>query len=369
MEFVFDKDKSYKLIIEEIEVEDPGPDPEDPPPSDGVPIPTSVTAVLNSDRTVTVHWSDPDDVDGVEVHEFLTDPENTLKGLYLPGVETRTSSVLQGGRNYSYAVRSKLGTEYSAFSSQITFYVPTSEEDIPEDPPEGPDPEDPPPGPVTGTHPSNKLSLANWTIMLPTGSQGDPDNEYVIGRSIANTVFVRADDGVVFRTPANGNHSPNSKYSRTEARQMLDANWTKAAWSSSGDHSLQLDLAIDASHLSTRKRINGMQIHDGGDDVCQIMRHESQGLGLMHNDGNSWVSIDPNYTDGTRFLCKIHALNNRLIVHYNGVKKVDIAKTGSGWYWKWGCYLQSGGASEFNEANNAYGEVVVWSYVATGGGS
>jgi hypothetical protein len=238
---------------------------------------------------------------------------------------------------------------------------------------EEPDDEEPgggEPGPGE-PHPSDVLDLRHWTIMLPTGSQGDPDNLYVIGQSIPNTLFTRYDvdsddDGVVFRCPANGFHSPNSKYPRTEARQMADAKWTKAAWSSSGSHSLEAELAIDASHLSARKRVNGLQIHDGGDDVCQIMRHETKGLGLMHSDGKAWESIDPGYGDGVRFTCKILAEKDRLKVFYNGELKVDIPKKGTGWYWKMGAYLQSGGASEHKEPAGAYGEVTIWRYAITG---
>lgn len=352
-------------LVEEIHAAVVTPDEEEPPPVGGIPVPTNISVVLNANRSVTVSWTDPEVTDGVEVHEFLTDPNATLKGLILPGVEERTSSVLQGGREYSYAVRNKVGTEYSAFSAQMTLYVPTSEEDIPEDPPGDPDPEEPPP-PI-GTHPSNILDLRNWTIMLPTGSQGDPDNEYIINRTIPNVLFVRQDAGVVFRTPANGVHSSGSDFSRTECRQMQNASWLKAGWSSSGNHTLECVLSLDARHLTARKRLNGMQIHDGSDDVCQIMRHESWGLGFMHNDGNSWVSIDPNYVDGTRFTGKLSAVNNRILFHYNGVKKVDVAKSGSNWYWKWGCYIQSGGASDHEEPNSAYGEAVVWSYAITGG--
>jgi poly(beta-D-mannuronate) lyase len=218
--------------------------------------------------------------------------------------------------------------------------------------------------PAPGAHPSDVLDLHHWTIMLPTGAQGDPDNRYVIGETIPDTLFVR-DGGVVFRAPANGFHSPNSKYARCEAREMRDADWTKAAWSSKGPRSLECDLAIDARGLTGRRRINGMQIHDGGDDVCQVMRHETKGLVFAHNDGKSFEPIDPLYVDGTRFTCKITVQDNRIKVDYNGRRVVDVPKTGSGWYWKFGCYNQSGGASEHKEPADAFGEVVVYRYELT----
>lgn len=337
---------------------DPGPDP-------GVLLaPTGFTTTLNNnDRTITCAWSPQ--AAAVEVHEFLTDPANTLKAALPSGVNSRTSGALAGGHNYSYAVRSAREGLVSVFTDRVTLYVPAAGEAPPD---EEPDPGEEEPPPTGGTHPLDVLDLRNWTIMQPTGSQGDPDNAYCT-RTNHCGLFVRG-GGVVFRCPADGFHSPNSKYARREARQMRDASWTKAAWSSSGDHSLECDLAIDSSHLTgQRPRINAMQIHDGGDDVCQLMHHESGALGLMHDDGDSFEVIDPHYVNGTRFTCKIHAVNNRIIVTYNGVQALSIPKTGSGWYWKKGCYLNTGGASEFTQPPGAYGEVIVYRYTLTGGGS
>jgi hypothetical protein len=231
-------------------------------------------------------------------------------------------------------------------------------------------PTDPPP-PPTGKRPADILDLAKWTLMLPTGSEGDPDNTYAVRWGVLPGLFyVDSSDAVVFETPANGFHSSGSKYARTELRQMKDTNWTKAAWPSTEAHSLECDMAIDTSGLSGRKRINGMQIHDGGDDVCQIQFRENGQLGLSHNDGQSWEVIDPNYTNGKRFVCKLvvpgGAVNStRLQVLYNGVKKVDVPKNGNGWFWKFGCYLQSGGASDYKEPAGARGRVKVWRYAVT----
>lgn len=247
---------------------------------------------------------------------------------------------------------------------------PPDEDDEPdpgddEDPDEE-EPEDPPTG-GDGTRPDEVLDLRLWTVMLPEMKpDGDtPKNDYAKKWGSIPDVFFVDDDAVVFRTPANGDHSKNSKYARTEAREMISTDWDEAAWSSKGPRSLTCDLAIDASRLTRRKRINGMQIHDGGDDVCQVMRHETQGLGLMHSDGKKWEPIDPDYRDGQRFTCTLSVEGDRIRVDYNGRRVVDIPKKGSSWYYKFGCYLQSGGASEHVEPEGAFGEVVVWSYELT----
>ena len=46
-------------------------------------------------------------------------------------------------------------------------------------------------------------------------------------------------------------------------------------------------------------------------------------------------------------------------VFYNGEHKTDIMKSGSGWYWKVGAYVQSNPSK--GEAPDAAGEVVVYS--------
>jgi hypothetical protein len=203
--------------------------------------------------------------------------------------------------------------------------------------------------------------------MKPDGDT--PKNNYPAKYSadeLKGFLFGR-DGGLVFRAPANGAHSKNSKYVRTELRQMADDDWTEAAFRSSGSHSLEAELSIDTSNLQARKRANCLQIHDGGDDVCQIMKHETEGLGFMHKDGKEFIPIDPLYLDGTRFKCKILAEDDHIRVWYNGRLVVDVEKKGSGWYWKAGIYNQTGGASEYKEPDSAYGEVVIYSLTTTGG--
>lgn len=232
-----------------------------------------------------------------------------------------------------------------------------------------PKPPDPVPAPLR--HPTDVIpEFARWTTMTTTGSEGDPDNEFYIGRSVPGVYYVQSDGGVVFNCDPNGCHSKGSRYPRVENRMQSDKpnQWNpKSAWSSSGNHKLSAELSIDTSKLSTRKRGNAIQIHDGSDDVCQIMKHEAWGLGLMHSDGKKWESIDPNYRDGTRFACELGATASRITVLYNGIKKVDIAKAGNGWYWKIGAYSQTGGASEYKEPPGARFKVTVYSCTVLGG--
>jgi poly(beta-D-mannuronate) lyase len=319
------------------------------------PAPTGVVVTAGGDRRVTVTWDPVPGADSYEVHELRKDPGNTLKATVT--TTSRTSNPLQGG-TYEYGVKARSGGAVSAMSRTVEVTVSGTSTTTPSP---GLAPGNPG-GTGSGRRPSDVLDLRNWTIMLPTGSQGDPDNRYVIGETIPDVLFVR-DGGVVFQANAGGFHSPNSKFARCEAREMKDDDWTKAAWKSSESHSLECDLAIDVSGLAKRKRINGMQIHDGGDDVCQIMVDGTK-LQLAHDDGRSFELIDDNYT-GERFTCRIAVANNRIKVFYNGAQKVDIPKSGSGWFWKMGCYLQSD-VPNHHEDPDATGAVTIWRYALSG---
>jgi Alginate lyase len=226
----------------------------------------------------------------------------------------------------------------------------------------------PPPAPTptpAGKWPSDVLPLLKrWTVTTTTGPQGDPDNEYYVGKQIPGVLFVQ-DGGVVFRAGVDGAHTPNSKFCRVEGRQMADGAWKKAAWrSSDGVHTLTAELAIDTSGLVKRKRVNGLQIHDGSDDVMQVMRHETLGLGVMTNDGGTWLSLDPAYSGG-RFTCGIRVEGGTVQVTYNAGKVVRFAKSGSGWFWKAGCYLQSD-MTTWGEPSTSWGQVTIWRLDETG---
>jgi len=322
----------------------------EPEPAGLQPPSNFAVAFDGSTRRATCTWIDPPEGDEIEVHEFNVDPDNTLKTVVEFGVQQRTSAPLRGGQVYAYGLRTRGWNPDSTLT--YSDWTPRLEVDV-----------SAPVLPGAKAHPTDLLpALRNWTVMLPTGTEGDPDNGYIIGKSVPGIYFV--DGGasgahVVFRAPANGAHSKGSDFVRCEGRQMLDQNWTKAAWPSKGPQSIYVREAIDTSHLNF-PRVNGIQIHDGSDDVMQIMRHDKNGLGVMHADGKKWISIDPHYA-GEVFTCLIQVVNNIIYVDYNGHRITEFPKSGTGWFWKVGCYNQTGGAREERpEPDGNYGEVRVY---------
>ena len=85
-------------------------------------------------------------------------------------------------------------------------------------------------------------------------------------------------------------------------------------------------------------------------------------LCVQHDARRTDVTLDPRYTLGTPYDLTLTASAGRIRVYYNGAKKLDIAKRGSGWYFKSGSYVQSN-TSKGDKAS-AVGVVVIYKIAA-----
>jgi hypothetical protein len=207
--------------------------------------------------------------------------------------------------------------------------------------------------------PGDLLALDDWFLTLPVGPPGDPDSiDQPELLDYESEWFDLTPDGggVVFRAPAGGVTTKNSKYPRSELREMNGEE--KAAWSNTeGTHTLESRQAITQVPRA-KPEVSATQIHDGGDDVLQI-RLEGSTLVAQYADGKEQVVIDPDYELGTPYDLKIVAADGRILVSYNGEQRADIERSGDSWYWKVGAYTQSN--PERGDDADAVGEVVVYS--------
>lgn len=144
--------------------------------------------------------------------------------------------------------------------------------------------------------------LKTWTVTTTTGKQGSPTNKYPVGdhASIDGVFYVTGDGGVMFHATVDGVTTPKSKRCHVEGRQMADAEWTKAAWNGADPHTLDAELWISTAGLTKRKRVSGLQIHDGGDDVLQVLADAEHGLIVLSDDGKTMHVLDPAYRDRQR---------------------------------------------------------------------
>jgi hypothetical protein len=206
--------------------------------------------------------------------------------------------------------------------------------------------------------PGDVIDLAPWYLTLPTGKQGSPDTvENPALAKFTNDFFKlnTTRDGVVFSARGDGVTTKNSKYPRSELREMNGSE--KAAWSNTtGSHTLDVCEAI-TKVPSAKPEVVGAQIHDAEDDVLQI-RLEGQTLMAQYDDGKSETVIDPAYELGTPYNVRIVAADGKVDVLYNGQKKAELPLKGSGWYWKVGAYVQSNTSK--GDADSV-GEVTVYS--------
>ena len=185
------------------------------------------------------------------------------------------------------------------------------------------------------------LDASDWYLTLPTGSKGKPDTVRPPDLADYSSKWFHANsdkNGIVFTANAGGVTTSGSSYPRTELREM---NGSKlAAWSNTqGTHTLTVRQAVTALPAAKPDVVTA-QIHDAEDDVMEV-RLESGKLIAQYNDGRTDVTLDPRYTLGTPYDLTITASAGRIRVSYNGAKKLDIAKRGSGWYFKSGSYIQS----------------------------
>ncbi|MGH8966001.1 MAG: polysaccharide lyase family 7 protein, partial [Actinomycetes bacterium] len=207
--------------------------------------------------------------------------------------------------------------------------------------------------------PGDLLDLENFFLTLPIGPAGDPDSidqPELLSYTSEYFQLTPERDGVVFRAHAGGVTTKNSKYPRSELREMNGEE--KAAWSNaSGTHTLEAREAI--TEIPTAKpEVVAAQIHDGGDDVMQV-RLEGQNLVAQYADGKEQIVIDPAYKLGTPYDLRIEATSGKITVFYNGEPRAEIPASGTSWYFKIGAYIQSN--PEKGDSPDAAGEVVVYS--------
>lgn len=204
--------------------------------------------------------------------------------------------------------------------------------------------------------PPATLDLSKWKLTLPTPLEGDdPDEVYPIGTFEAPPYFDRVLGATLFRAPVNGAHTENSRYPRSELREMIPVKWSNAT----GVHEMSIEQAITAVPGGKPEVVAG-QIHDADDDVMMV-RLEGKRLFIEH-DGDELALLTDNYQLGTRFRVTLRAEPGAIRVFYNGVEvqQARFAGTFNDCYFKAGCYTQA------NESNGTgYGEVVIYALTVT----
>ena len=210
--------------------------------------------------------------------------------------------------------------------------------------------------------PAERLDLTNWKIALPidTGHTGSPDEikQTEIASFSLDPYFIANPDGegVIFRAHAGGATTKNSKYPRSELREMTDGGRKEARWSSkNGAHVMTVRQAI--THLPDKKaEIVAAQIHDDSDDIVMVRLEHDQLF--VEADGKDIGILNPNYKLGTPYTITIVAEPGGIKVFYDGELKVNYDKSGEDYYFKAGCYTQTN--TDRGDRSESYGEVIIY---------
>jgi hypothetical protein len=204
--------------------------------------------------------------------------------------------------------------------------------------------------------PAEIIDASKWYLTLPTGAEGDPDTVEDLGTYASE--FFRLNesrDGVVFTANAGGATTKNSRYPRSELREMI--NGEKASWDGrSGTHTMELDQAITKTP-STKPDVVAGQIH-GTDDDLILIHLSGSALTVKYDDGGKKAVLDPSYRLGDRFRVKIQSADGHVKVWYNGDLKADLPVYAEKSYFKAGAYVNSNpnkGAS-----SSDVGQVVIY---------
>lgn len=215
-------------------------------------------------------------------------------------------------------------------------------------------------GKTDAEYPATKLDLTNWKITLPVdkdrNNAADEVKQPQLHTLSYPPYFMLTPDGVAFRAYADGATTDNSGYPRSELREMTDGGQKKASWSSTeGSHSMTIEEAV--THLpDVKHEVVAGQIHDASDDIIMI-RLEGTHL-FVEANGKNIGDLNPNYSLGKKFVVKITAENGKINVFYDNVQKVTYDKSGTGYYFKAGCYTQTN--TSRGDPASSYGEVVIY---------
>lgn len=211
--------------------------------------------------------------------------------------------------------------------------------------------------------PGDIINLTNWRLTLPvdTSVQGNPDQidqpELTSYSQSPYFILNSPQNAVIFRAAVDGVTTKNSKYPRSELREMTARGSREAAWSNSaGIHTMTIRQSI--THLpAVKPEVVAGQIHDDSDDVIMVRLNRNKLY--VEGDGKDIGTLDANYSLGRTFTVKLEARDGRIYVYYNGVQKVNLKKSGSDYYFKAGCYTQSNMSK--GDSPSSYGEVMIYS--------
>jgi hypothetical protein len=207
--------------------------------------------------------------------------------------------------------------------------------------------------------PGGNFDLSRWELQLPTGSPGSPTTISPAQLEGANGFqdsyfFTNGSDGSMsFWDPENGVTTPNSKFARSELREM-NTNGSAASWSIPGTHTLTATVkvtqvpdhvCVGQIHLGqnsgSTKPLLELFYYSNGNIKMAIEQTPAGGNEVLHSVGNVALGKQWSYVIGLTG-------GNTISLTLNGTKHtwtLPSAFNGYPMYFKAGDYDQTSGSS------------------------
>nr|WP_221376984.1 polysaccharide lyase family 7 protein [Actinoplanes polyasparticus] len=211
--------------------------------------------------------------------------------------------------------------------------------------------------------PGGNFNLSVWSLQLPIGSPGAPQTiqpaqlKGANGYSNPTYFWTDKNDGsMTFWAPEKGVTTPNSKYARSELREM-NTNGSAANWALAGNHTLSADLRIVS--VTKNVAVGQVKLGTGGPSTKPLLElyYRANGdiyLGQQRSptDGQTLHKLG-NVALGQRWTYVLNVRGNQASVTINGSRtNYTIPSSFNPYkqYFKAGSYNQSSSESTSNGA-------------------
>lgn len=190
-----------------------------------------------------------------------------------------------------------------------------------------------------------------WMLTLPIGKIENPtDIMYPRILNFTNSNFRVINQTIVLSTPVSGVSTENSKFPRTELREMADFN-NRAFWNTSyGSHIMHFTGSVTILPIIVPRIVIG-QVYCGNDDLVQIrslIRNKKTIIDVVYNQTVISV-LDQEYVLRKRFNVSIFVGSNDISVIYNN-NTTAIAKLPNSFE---GCYFKVGSYPQYYNASSS----------------
>jgi hypothetical protein len=182
-----------------------------------------------------------------------------------------------------------------------------------------------------------------WMLTLPIGKIENPrDVKYPEIVNYTNSNFRTVNGTIVLRTPVKGVSTENSKFPRTELREMADLK-TRAFWNTSyGRHIVHFTTSVTRLPKTVPRVVIG-QLYCEDDDLVQIrslIRNKTTIIDVVYN--KVVHVLDAKYKLGKTFSISMFVENNIVSVMYNtnASAVINLPNSFKDCYFKVGNYPQ-----------------------------